>query len=482
MSMVDRTEMMDEMMIPKGFVPSISVTDLWMKTLENVSKDLVRRSIMECSRRHGFDGEAEFQALGLENLTLIRKSMNRKPKVPREQKVRKLKEPKAEKVREIPLPFNAEEVYGNGCQGLTYNHGLFTQCTKDPMENNEFCASCHSQCSKNASGLPDCGTVEQRMAVDPYEFKDSKGRSPIRYYKLLEKMKVSPEKVSELELIIDPIHFEKVEKTKKAGRPKKVTEAIVTENVTDLFHALTDPVFEEEKEAEAEKVVKQPKKGKKTNVTEATATEIALLEVEGTMETMATETIGTYHNTPHLIATETIATETIATETKEKKKGKISEEDKEAKKAQVEEERAIKKAEQEAKKAAEKAEKEAKKAAEKEAKKAAEKAEKEAKKAAEKEAKKAAEKKNSKAVEPVVEVPKAAVAKAAVAIEEEEQTLVVHRKQINGKMYLMSTDNVLYDATTEEEVGIWDEITKTIIELPEDDDDEEEDEEGYETD
>ena len=409
-----------EVEMPVAFVPTITVTELLTKTLENAAKDLVRRSIMECGRRHGFDSEAECQALGLENVTLIRKEMKRKPKEAKEQgeqKVRKSKspkEPKAAKVREIPLPFEIAEI--NCCQGLTYNHRLFTQCPNKRMENNELCYNCNFQCSKNASGLPDCGTVEQRMEVGPYEFKDSKGRSPIRYYKFLEKMKVSPEKVSELKLIVDPIHFEKVENPKKgAGRPKKSSEAIVTENVKDLFAKLTendtdDPVFEEE--------VKEIQEAKE--------------------------------------------------ETKQNKKGKLSDEEKEAKKAKLEEERAIKKAEREAKQAAEKAEKDAKKAAEK--------ALKEAEKAATKAQKEASKGSKKKQAEPVVEPPKAAV---AVEVDEEEQPLTVRRKKINDKMYLISEDNVLYDPDTTDAVGIWDEKTKTIIDLPDDEDEDEVDEDDY---
>jgi hypothetical protein len=50
----------------------------------------------------------------------------------------------------------------------------------------------------------------------------------------------------------------------------------------------------------------------------------------------------------------------------------------------------------------------------------------------------------------------------------------------NGKQYLKSSSNILYDPSTKEEVGIWDPESKTIKELPEDD--EEEEEEDYESD
>ena len=55
----------------------------------------------------------------------------------------------------------------------------------------------------------------------------------------------------------------------------------------------------------------------------------------------------------------------------------------------------------------------------------------------------------------------------------------VSRIQISGKQYLKSSNNILYDPETKEELGLWDPVSKTIKDLPEDD--EEEQEEGYES-
>lgn len=412
----------------------LSVTDLLMKTLENAAKDLVRRCITECASRHNFDASEEIRFLGVENLSLIRKQMVRKSG-PRSEKKPKERKPK-KKDRVIPLPFDEERVDGSCCQGLAYNRGLFTQCQKKVDDSQEFCSNCLEQCSTNSSGLPDCGTVEQRLSCGLYDFKDSKGRSPILYSKILEKMKISSEEVSDLKLIVNPIHFQVPEEKKKtSGRPKKAKGAIESENVTDLFAKLTaeeeEPMFQEEEE--------KPKKSKS--------------------------------------------------------KGKLTEEEKEAKKAQFEEERAIKKAEKEAKLAEEKAEREAKKAQEKterEAKLALEKAEREAKKAqekAEREAKKSTEKtskaKKGKeeapkevAVEPPKEVAVEVEAPKAAVVEEAPKKLSVIKKTIKGKTYLWSkSTNVLYDCSTRDEVGIYDPATDTINELPEEEDEEEEVEE-----
>lgn len=429
------------------FNASIAVTELLMKTLENCAKDLASRCITEAASRHGFDASEEIRALGLENLALIRKQMAKKSVVKGDKKEKKPRE-KKEKKSVFPMPFVAELIDIAGCQGLAYNRGLFTQCAKKRMENGNFCSGCQSEADKNASGCPDCGTVESRCATGLYEFKDPKGRSPVSYVKVLEKLKLTPdaalEEAGKLNIEIPEEHFVVVEKSKKSsvarGRPKK-TGAIEADNVTDLFAKLSAEGDEEDIEEGEEKPVKASKKAK------------------------------------------------------------LSDEEKAAKKAALEEERALKKAEREAKLAEEKAEREAKrkaeaelKKAEREAKIAQEKAEREAKRAQEKlerEQKKAAEKaakeaektsKGKKSVakdEPKTVAPVKAqepVVQAAPA----PAKVSVTRIQIGGKAYLKSSTNILYDPATKEEVGLWDPETKTIKDLPEED--EEAEEEDYESD
>jgi len=44
---------------------------------------------------------------------------------------------------------------------------------------------------------------------------------------------------------------------------------------------------------------------------------------------------------------------------------------------------------------------------------------------------------------------------------------------IDGKIYLKSDDNVLYDLNTHDAVGVWNEKSNEIDELPDEDDEEE---------
>ena len=429
-----------------SFNGSIAVTELLTKTLENCAREFGARCIRECAARHGFNAEEEIKTLGLENLTLIRKQMAKKSG----SKAKKVGAPK-EKKSTFPLPFIAENVDLTGCQGLAYNRGLFTQCLKKSMENGTFCSGCQTEADKNASGCPDCGTIESRLNSGLYEFKDPKGRSPVSFTKILSKLKLSQEEAvleaGKKHLAIADEHFIVVTKVKKAalGRPKKAVGLVLTcgnDNVTDLFAKLTAEESEEEVVEESE--VKR-KKAKLSD--EEKAVKKAALESE-----RATKKLEREAKIAEEKALKKLERDAKIAEEKLEREAKIAEE----------------KAEREAKRLAEKTERDAKKAAEK-ALKDAEKALKDAEKASKTKTKKV----EAKAVEPVAEKPVAAAATAS------QGKVSVSRIQISGKQYLKSSNNILYDPETKEELGLWDPVSKTIKELPEDD--EEEQEEGYES-
>jgi hypothetical protein len=285
------------------------------------------------------------------------------------------------------------------------------------MENGEFCSGCQEEADQNASGCPNCGTVQQRLATGLYEFKDPKGRTPVSYIKLLNKLSITIDAAINTGKDIAPEHFEEVVKVSKVhrGRPKKQSASIVAEHVSDLFTQLSP-------EEEVFEIPEAPKK---------------------------------------------VAKKVISEEEKEAKKAAL-ELEREAKKAEREEQRAAekeqKRLEKEAKLALEKAEKEAKLAQEKaakEAKKQQEKEEKEALKAAA--GKKPVSKKAKEVTAEPVAAPIAAPAPTKVS---------VSRITINGTEYLKSATNILYDTKTKEEVGLYDPISKTMMDLPEEDEEE----------
>lgn len=59
---------------------------------------------------------------------------------------------------------------------------------------------------------------------------------------------------------------------------------------------------------------------------------------------------------------------------------------------------------------------------------------------------------------------------SADTADEEEETVVI-KYEIGGITYLKSEDNVLYDMKTHDCVGIWNELTKKIDEIPDEDED-----------
>jgi chemotaxis protein histidine kinase CheA len=358
---------MSSMNIPT--MPALEVSlDVW----EQHAKAYARDCILALASKHGFNAEEEFACLGFENASLKIKAIEKKTgKKVRVEKVR------VEKVREVkvPMPFMRETVVADGCCGLSLNRGLLTQCTKKRSTVSEtYCDKCLSEANKNASGVPDCGTVAQRLAVDLYTFKDPKGRSPTSYAKVLENLKISKEVALEaagkLGVSIPEEHFRAVEVEKKAGgrgRPKKPVTVVDSEVVQDLFASI------------------------------APDTDI----VDDVVDEMGSSVEVIKPATPPASA---------------------SKAEKEAKKDQIMEQRAAQKAALEAKKEAEKAAKKAEKEAEKAAKKAEKEAEKEAEKAEKAKAKEAkkAEKVSKKTVVAVASEPEpvaVAVEPVAVAVE-----------------------------------------------------------------
>lgn len=74
-----------------SFNASVEVTEIVLKTVENVSKGLARKCIMECALRHNFNAEEELRILGLDNVTVISKKREKKPVLAKEKSNKKSK-------------------------------------------------------------------------------------------------------------------------------------------------------------------------------------------------------------------------------------------------------------------------------------------------------------------------------------------------------------------------------------------------------
>ena len=384
------------------FNGSVFVSEQLNRQMVNMVQDVAHRCIKECATKYGFDAE---EAIGFLNLTAIKMERKTETKALKAKTV-KVQAPKSA----FPLPYNGE-FNENCCFALRQNNGLYTQCTGVRKGENQFCKSCATTLQKTGAEVPEYGTIQQRRAVDIFEFVDPKGRKPIAYAKVMKKYKISEEQAIEeagkFNIIINSQHFVAPEEAVKRGRPAA------------------------QKEPKVKGTKGRPKKSKK------------VLQIEGDEEDLFAS----------LVAQANEESEEEEVEIAPKKKAGKSDEEKEAERlAKLEEKEAKRlalekaKAEKEAKLALEKAEKEAKLAAakaEKEAKLAAEKAEKEAKKKTEEEAKAA-----KKAALEKAKTEKKAPAKKAVIEEQDDEPDVVKKIEFEGKKYLKSKKTgIIYDYT-----------------------------------
>jgi len=426
-----------------SFNASVYVSEQLNRQMINMSQDLAQRCIVACAERYNFDAEEAIRLLGLAMIRVERKA----PIKGKSTKAPKVVVPKAA----FPLPYNGE-FNDSCCYALRQNNGLYTQCTGVRKGEAQFCKSCATTMQKTGAEVPEYGTIQQRMAVDIFEYVDPKGRKPVAFTKVMKKYKISEEQVlaeaGKLNININSKHFVAPEETKR-GRPKT------------------------EKEPKAKGAKGRPKKEKK------------VLMIEGDDEDLFASLVADAQEEEFEVAPK-------STTTDGKKKAGKSEEEKEAERLAKEAEKEAKriaaekaKAEKEAKLAAEKAEREAKKEAERlarEEKKKAEEAEKEAKRLAAENAKKEKEAKLA-AEKAAKEATKSKSSKKAAAPEpvEDEEPDVVKKIEFEGKKYLKSKKTgIVYDYNEyvkngeQVVVGKWNDATNKI-----DFSDDEEEEEEY---
>ena len=367
------------------------------------------------SREYNFSASDASSKLGLVGVkvSVTDGSVGRKRKVVAKECVEK---------SAFPLPFmgrNVEEC----CQSLRQSQGLYTQC-RNSKAGEKFCKSCSS---KMVDGVPEYGTIEQRLAVGVNDYVDPSGRKVVHYTKIMKKYKVSEEQViaeaKKLGQVVDGCHFIQPESDNvKRGRPKAEKPAKVSSGVKG-----------------------RPKKTKK------------VVEIDGEEDDLFASLVAESINASAAVEVETVNAEAVseaeakAPEVATKEKANKSEE-KAAKLATKEQEKAAKLAAKEQEKAAKEQEKAAKLAA-KEQEKAAKEQEKAAKLAAKSEAK-------SK---------KPAEKPAAPANDDTSAADVVKKIEFEGKKYLKSKKTgIVYDydeyvkSGDQVVVGKWNEATNKL--------------------
>jgi len=412
---------------------AMSLTKKAMQQVESMALDMARQAITECAEVYGFSAEEAIERLGANQVSVRAES---KPTM------KKTKMEKAAKAT-FPLPFSGV-VRTDCCQGVKPNRGLYSQCEKECVDDGEFCKGCTKQATKNASGEPDYGIITKRGSPD---WRDPKGKAPLAFIKVMKKLKLSEEEVlnevSRLNVAFDAsIHFaEEPVKESKRGRPKK---------------AITSDTESEKSEKKRGRPKKAAKVVEITPTEDLFATLVEDAKAAGEMKADMSDLSGS-------------DSESESSSKKSPAEKAAAEAAKAAAKAEKEAQKAAAKAEKEAQKAAEKAEKEAQKAAEKaekDAQKAAEKAQKESEALAKKAAKDAAKKPKAKVTKKTAEVKAPAVEEPELVSEDEsdddEPAVAVSKFEFKGKMYLKSSNGVIYDRDTQDEIGVWNEAKQDI--------------------
>jgi hypothetical protein len=517
-----------EMKMSVSVSESVSVS-MKKNLMERLMSKCIQEVVNSCAALYSFSADECLSTLLAEP-----------EKIKKLQSKSKAKSSKATK--SFPLPFMREHVIEDGCNGIIFNHGLFTQCKNGRTTESIMCNACSTE---------NCGTLEARMSPD---FKDPKGRRPSSYISVLRKLKLTQEQAiqeaGKVNIELNELHFvEQAPKVKTVKEPKVKTVKEPKVKTVKEPKVKTVKVVKEV----VSKVVKEPKvkavKVSKEKVGRPKSTKKAMetVTVEDLFASLVAEEVSDEEIELQEVEIVSIKEQELAAAkqlkadaevekalAKEQKKSDAKSEsnernemhsaDIEMKKMVLSEDKAIKLAtlaaekqlkaetlvkEKEAKVAAAALEKEAKVAAaalEKEAKVAAAALEKEAKALAtaearvlEKEAKAAAlaekaanlvKEKEAKALASANALAAAkqlkadalaakakpkAVSALTTAKEPEEKVakITVTGFEFNGIKYFKSKENVVYDPKTREEIGIWNPITETIEELPEESDNEE---------
>ena len=430
-----------------------------LKGMMDMTSKLISDVVMKCGEKYGFSGESELREMGILRLNVLNKVSVVKGN-------NKLKSA-------FPLPFSGE-FDKSKCHGVALNGGLMTQCEVVCSGGSCYCKAHGKQSEKSGVGIPEHGTMMQRMAVDALEYVSPSGKTPMAYRKLMSKLSLSEEDVrmeaKRMNVKLDERHFEEVVETKKGrpkvekvlevkqskGRPKKMSKVVeLSSSVDDIFATTLSKVVEE--------VVSESESESETELDlDSCSKENASMGAADKESKVSNKVFKKEDNAAKLKAEKAEKEAKLKAE-KAEKEAKLK-----AEKAEKEAKLKAEKAEKEAKLKAEKAEKEAKLKAEK-----AEKAEKEAKLKAEKESKS----KSKSKVDVGVKVPPTVEKVITEANDLEEEVVIekVSKFLHKGVEYLKSSSGVVYNMD-QDEVGKWNNVTNDI-DLMSEDSEEEEDEE-----
>ena len=193
-----------------NFESSVYVSEQLNRQMVSAAQELAVRAVTACARHYDFDCDEALRMLGIVNAKVIQTK-----RIEVKEKVAVLK-------AAFPLPYNGE-LNKDSCYALRQNNGLYTQCQGSVNGDTKFCKQCKIMADKGVDGVPEYGTIEQRMEVGIFEYVDPKGRKPVAYTKVMKKYKITREQVEEeavkFNININEAHFEVPESDSKRGRP-----------------------------------------------------------------------------------------------------------------------------------------------------------------------------------------------------------------------------------------------------------------------
>jgi len=223
---------------------SVSVNENVFKGMEDLMNNTMVSMIRRLAEEYGFDSGEACEKMGL--ISLSKEKGEKKEKTAKSEGEKKEKSAKSEGEKKektaksdgkkIPFPFMGK-IIADKCKAVKLNHGLYTQCT-NPICEGDLCKGCKEECDKTSSGDPMNGYINRRMMLGD-NYVDSKGKKPIAYSKVLQKLKLTKETVLEEAkrqgIELNDSHFS-VPPRAKAGRKKKSessTSAITSDTDSD---------------------------------------------------------------------------------------------------------------------------------------------------------------------------------------------------------------------------------------------------------
>lgn len=165
---------------------SVTFTAAMERALQSLYTEMGTDMLTRVSEHFKLDKDDVIRVSGLTDITV---------KKAEKKTVKKVSAPKPAKKEKpcVPLPF-VGKIDENSCLGIKFNHQLHTQCTNTRVGSSDYCKTCGKQAEANATHKPNYGDIRERLECGLLEFKDYKGIQTLPYINVINKMKLDTDK------------------------------------------------------------------------------------------------------------------------------------------------------------------------------------------------------------------------------------------------------------------------------------------------